>query len=542
MAERKTETTISIYSGVPFNNKYKNVLFVSRETRDTFLSSYEIGTDIKVNRFEIVDDTQAMIDVETDYAIIANYCKVHRKLMPLSNENVYEYESFYFINRCVQIATNVVRLYLEIDVFQTYFNRYDYQAQAYEIPRIKNSNLKITTEYDVLRNYEVLTKPNFFNASNIYSPLFERTDANNNTRVRVVMHFVTNESEYCCISKKAYNINYTGQTIPINDNISQIVESVYSSKQMAVYGNNKNISVIDMYLVPEEFFANETFSEFTNECFYDYGSVESRIYFYLRTMYTMNPLVINKTKTISASTINQGVNLGIKYTVGTMGHQVEIEHNNFDHTIKLQMIFDLDFQIFMSVDNQIIELTDDFKFSIFESQIGSYMQQHQNTLALKNISNVVSIGLSLARLSSGDPTSILGLIGGIEKIAGDVGMLTDLENQPLKLNGMANCITNLILYNGIGIFNYVGLNVANIIENDKYFGRKTQLIKSKTFTHIATPTINFDFYKFDDVELIAKIPENFKTQIENMFINGVRIWYTPTNFLTTIERTIPQNP
>ena len=44
MSERRTETTVNVYAGVPFNNKYKDVLFVSRDTLASYLSQFEIGT------------------------------------------------------------------------------------------------------------------------------------------------------------------------------------------------------------------------------------------------------------------------------------------------------------------------------------------------------------------------------------------------------------------------------------------------------------------------------------------------------------------
>ena len=60
-----TELQITLYSGVPFNNKYKDVLFVSRETRETFLNNYSVGDNFAVNRFEIINDNETIVDNTT---------------------------------------------------------------------------------------------------------------------------------------------------------------------------------------------------------------------------------------------------------------------------------------------------------------------------------------------------------------------------------------------------------------------------------------------------------------------------------------------
>ena len=160
MSERKTEITVNVYAGVPFNNKYKDVLFVSHETLATYLAQFEIGQTITANRFEIVDDTQAVIDLTNDFECMnANYCKVHRKIMPELDENVYEYDSYYFVTRARQIATNVIRLYLELDVFQTQFNKYDYQKKVYEIPKIRNSIINMTTDRNILSSAQHYYSP-----------------------------------------------------------------------------------------------------------------------------------------------------------------------------------------------------------------------------------------------------------------------------------------------------------------------------------------------------------------------------------------------
>ena len=178
MSERRTETTVNVYAGVPFNNKYHDVLFVSRDTLTSYLSQFEIGQSVTANRFEIIDDTQAILDLTNDFECMnANFCKVHRKIMPETNEDAYEYDSYYFVTRARQIATNVIRLYLELDVFQTQFNKYAYNdadadSQS-KIPQIKNSIVNMTTDNDMLaiaKHYYSPIPFEKFNQLTVYKP------------------------------------------------------------------------------------------------------------------------------------------------------------------------------------------------------------------------------------------------------------------------------------------------------------------------------------------------------------------------------------
>lgn len=538
MAERKTETTISIYSGVPFNNKYKNVLFVSRETRDTFLSSYEIGTDIKVNRFEIVDDTQAMIDVETDYAIIANYCKVHRKLMPLSNENVYEYDSFYFVNRCVQIATNVVRLYLEIDAFQTYFNRYDYQAQAYEIPQIKNSNLITTTG-----NYGIpaknIVEPSDFNGSTFITPLIAQSDQNTK-KVKAIFHFTTKSGEFIAISKTTFNID-TGNAYPYD--LSTLMSSIYSKQKFYIDANTQeDIDVLKIWLIPYEYLDTADFTLY-NEGFYRYNYAGSNldIKYYIST--SNAGIIPTYTYSKSTTITSADTDAYVISTVGTQAHQIELPYNSQSYTVKIDFVFGNSFQMFLNANNSMIEITDDFEFSLPESVYGEYVQQHENGLAIKQISTVINTMISGASLFAGNPAGIIPLTKSIENVGSEIANIKDLKKQPLQVKSTPNCITMIKLANGIGIYGSLGFNFMYMQRIISYFGKRVQNLISKSFSYGMANILNFEYIQFSDVEIIAKIPENFKHIFETMFTNGVRIWYRSDNFLNTIDsRYTPPTP
>ena len=112
MADTRTEITVDIYAGVPFNTKYQNVLFVNTQTRDLFLSQYSAGNQFTVGRFDIINDNQAIIDISNEYGTMSvNYLKVHKKLYPETSNSTFEYDLFYIVDHTLQIGTNVVRLF-----------------------------------------------------------------------------------------------------------------------------------------------------------------------------------------------------------------------------------------------------------------------------------------------------------------------------------------------------------------------------------------------------------------------------------------------
>lgn len=529
MAETRTEITVNVYAGVPFNTKYQNVLFVDKQTRDLFLHDYEIGTEITVGRFDIVNDNQAIIDISNEYGTMSvNYIKVHKTLRPESSNSVFEYDLFYFVDHTQQLATNAVRLFLDLDIFQTYFVKYNYQTQSYEIPQLKNSRCEISTDFSPYEKQSVLD-PTLFDRYPDISELFPKD--NDYINVRAVLHFTSSEGEFVAISQYAMALYPTTNPFPYDFNT--LLSSIYNSQQFYFSNRYQDIDIINVYLIPNEMIKNASFSNFSTG-FYKYnipniGDITTDFYV---SQNIGKPAYVYDISKIYTPNIKK------LCSVGTFSNQIELPYSSQDYGILIKFIFSNNFSAFLFANNQTIEITNEFEYTLLYSQYAEYLQNHRNGLAIKNISNAINMFASIGGISKGTPGSIVSMTQTLTNVSSEYASIIDLKNQPLKINGLSNISTNLLNYNGIGIFENQTLNGDEIEKTEKYFGHKMNYLTSKTFVFMpVNSNKNFDYYKFSNVEIVGKLQESFKTRFEQMFLNGVRFWYTTSNFLDTIENT-----
>lgn len=544
-----TGLELTLYSGVPFNNKYKDVLLVSRETRETFLSTYSIGNSFNVNRFEIINDTEAIIDITNAFnGFECNYAKVHTTLTPETTLQTTERDAFYFVNSARQIATNVVRLTLEKDVFQTDFNKYDYQKQEYVLPLIKNGRCILTGNQEDFDIKEKMTLTQLSNSNVAYSttPLFEKSE--NLTKVYAVMHYVDDTGEFVAISKNVMSI-YDNSSDAAPYSLTSLLSSIYKKDNFIVNSASKSINVLNLYLIPQEYLQNlNTDNLATGAYSYNIAGHTTLVEYWVteNIFGTPETKIHYKYKYIDVEEYQ-------KTMVGTYSHQIELEKNGQNQLIGIRFVFASSFQMLLIANNQIIDIAQDFEYSVFESEFGAYLTNNKNGLAIKGISNALNLLSSGVGLGTGNSTALLGFGKTITNIAGDIADFADLRDKPLKIQTESNAHANIYLLNGVGLFKWDALNKDEIEKNSKYYGYKVDYLTNFTFKHkelikynrqissYPRPVyeqykVNFDYLQFANLELIAYLPENTKRTIEEMFLNGVRIWYEKDKFLTTFER------
>lgn len=541
-----TELQITLYSGVPFNNKYKDVLFVSRETRETFLNNYSVGDNFAVNRFEIINDNETIVDITNNYnGFECNYAKVHTKLQPETSNQIYERDTFYFVNSARQIGTNVVRLTLEKDVFQTDFNKYNYSITDYQIPQIKNGRCILTNneqdDFANIKNKTLLTVMKEYNKKITFTPLYPAiTDYH---QVYVVFEYTTNKgiSTYCgIVSLPTFVLGVdtyvSGQSYHFGDIINALNNPhIYYSQS-----NNEQIDVIHVYIIPSLMIDKTKFSKLNN-AYLMASNTQINIYYgeFNGTADTLTGHFYFDTKT---ETIN--VSSDTYTSIGTLERQIELPYNSQNYEVKIDITIASSFHVNLFCNNQSIDLTNNFELSFVVNEYNKYVAQHQSTMAIRQLTDTINLVGSIASFSQGNGTSIITLANTMTDMASNIGELFDMQSRPTTLQCEKNVDNDLIAYNLIGIFESEPSNIIEIQKNAKYFGDKVDFLtnltlyyKTNTYTeNNVSYTINFDYFQFANLELIANLPENIKTTIENMFLQGIRIWYNPTKFLQTIER------
>ena len=542
-----TELQITLYSGVPFNNKYKDVLFVSRETRETFLNNYSIVDNFTVNRFEIINDNETVVDITNDYnGFECNYAKVHTKLQPETSNEIYERDTFYFVNSARQIGTNVVRLTLEKDVFQTDFNKYNYNISDYQIPQIKNGRCILTNDeqddFANIKNKSILTAMKEYNKKITFTPLFTQSATQN--ICYIVFEFTLNNglNTFCGITDKPCFVLGGAVHLPSTYYLYRDIMLGLQSSHIYIADNQTNMEILHTYLIPQSMIDTTLFANLKNaelrggnsatNVGVKYGSFEGQ----LATNYGH---YYKDTKTITVTPEKDKMTL-----VGTLQNQIELPYNSQNYEIKLDITIASTFHINLFCNNQSIDLTGNFEMSYLQNSYNEFVSAHENGLAIKGIANVLNLVGAVGGAISGNPTALLTGGKAITNIAGDIAEYIDLKNQPSKIATQMNIDNDLLFYNLIGKFVCEPSNIIEIQKNAKYYGDKVDFLtslslyyKTNTYTEYSTTyTVNFDYFQFANLELIANLPENTKTTIENMFLQGIRVWYNPTKFLQTIER------
>ena len=537
MAENNTNIEITVYSGVPFNKKYQNVLFVSKETRNTFLANYDVSDEITLQRFSIVDDGTPFIDISNDYdGMTVNYVRIKTTLLKENSQVPYVYEKFYFVDDVRQLTTNTTRLFLDVDIFQTYFNKYNYNKEEYEIPEIVNSKLEITTDPVPNEKTNVLEMSNF-NDDFTYSSLFTNTYPN---EIFVVFQFTeTNGYQFQTAVAKLPTYIFSSNSDLSHYRLQNIIHALQNGKLFYDYNGtpmyNTQITVNHIYIIPRNVFSIDDVPHSANGRYYlkDNQDANFEVDVYPLSMdgeYQYNKSV-SKTLTLNSYT---------QTSIGNFEKQIELPYNSISYSVKLNIMIGDTFQVILSANNQSIDLTYSFEISLLKNEYNEFMNSHENSIAVKSVSNAINLLSGIGTMASGNPASIISTSKTIRNIADDISSYSDLKKQPAKIVAEKSLTTSFLLFNMIGIIENRSSNYQKIQEYEKYFGQRTNyLVHSRIFEYLETPQsniqYNFSYFKFANVELIGKINENYKQRIEEMFTNGIRIWYNASNFLQTTE-------
>lgn len=323
---------------------------------------------------------------------------------------------------------------------------------------------------------------------------------------------------------------------------SEFVETLTNSKKIYDESNNPfNINILGIYFLPITYISSEI-ANIENNSYKGFvkENASSTFYYVLQSFSGLNfEHIIEKTLSPKYDT---------QMAVGTLENSILLEYNGNSYNVKLRICMNNDFNVRLEANNKIIDVTKAFELSLLASEYGSYMQQNENGFAIKNVSKAV---LTLAGVASGNPLSLLTATQTLSEFATDYGKISDLKKQPPKIEVDASSGTGMALMRCIGVFENIPINKNDIDMSVKYYGYRLENLTSLNFAYIEELEYevipgtnppqyqlvrhNFDYFQFSNVQVVGELPQTFQTQIEQMFLSGVRIWYNANKFLQTIE-------
>ena len=541
---------ITIYSKVPFQKNYQNVLDISQISFDNYLRhNYFEGeiTNVKTY-FDGGDSIQLPIMYEN-----CNY-------MRIEDTNSTQQIKYFFIDSTQFVSGNAVKYNITLDVWHTY---------KYNIDAFYDS-LMIRGHADALNVNNGVVKLNSTklprlinrldaNETHLTNYLLEPfvIDANTNIPIEFIAFVSTDKGI------KMIGSTYSTHTYHTQTNYVQFLQHIQQNKYYT--GTEPNVTehtfeLLKLYAIPN-FNLYDTYGN-GYKAYLGYGAntlyFEVTVYDFKYSDGTLDgtkPIVkkINiATKTLFDTNIvynqtNIEKRIKRKFLVGAINNNKEIEttldfNNNVEMSLNLYLEANNTLQIIFESGNNKIDLTSSFELPTVNDSYNLYMNLNQKQIEQSNITNSISYLLStisigagaiLAPLSAGASLG-LSAIGFATATASYIGKemglnakLEDAKNTMDRLDN-TNINTGLTFSYGIGVFEFE-FDDDYLIEKYKRFGTEMQ---SYVNWYKADETLYYyNYIQLQDANFTGAFNENIKSILKSIFENGVRIWYDTELFL-----------
>ena len=557
---------IKVYSGVPFQRDYNNVIkFESLSNLTTYLETYIEGTISNIAQFFDGKNEIVLSDLFEN----CNY-------MYINDTNSATPNKFYFIENYEFISGGGVKYHLILDIWTTY-----------------NSLISFKPSLCVRGHCDILNIPEYkVNNSNLKSnKILDNTDTNCITNMLINKYGgLYSEGSLVVI----VNVSQTGggyQGIDILYKtifLSGFLDAEYLKQELKNAINNLNVNhftsidtqldydfqVIKCYFLPSINFEDKLKGLYHTTTLYSYAKFGAKVMVNTSEFVRMNfqASLYNSSDTL-LETINfnsfNSIDLASDYIykrnlsrknfegkrviIGTLDNYREIDvtgltNENDTMTLKMYLLEMKQIEIMLECNNIKINLTSSFEIPFMNDEYMLYLNQNQNQINVANKQNALNLGLSLAGITAGlllSPATsggslalAIGTINTTSAISKAISVeemrnaqLHDMQNKFDKLDATNNnCIMSII--NGVGAFTIEDYDNFSIDLYER-FGNETQYYISGIYPS-NTSLYNYVYIKFSNVVLNGKFNEYIRSVFESMFNSGIRIWFNASQYLISM--------
>lgn len=571
---------ITFYKGCKINNRYEEVFsqgiktgslinifeeYLSNLTKETV----EIQNVYYENRGELVLDR--ILDERNIYSY--NYLKIICE----EDEQVI-WKRYCFINN-INIKNDCVYINYEEDVWHSYSKEIlGFNNSLLSNTRIKKySNLtpkllKLPIEYDG-NNPLLISNLSSFNKyyAIIEIQLYERVSGTEYpTNPRKTMYCILADYIILPLTNQYFINTIEFDYNTIIEKITNIANNIPNG--YALYTDVKGTSsdlyfsftIGNIYLLPSSFYINmglQTTGVFGVELNkFPNGQASNILYFLPELKFTsLDELSDN---TIFTKVIDDDYKM---ISIGTFNNQIKLIHNGTSHNLKISLLYTKsELSIIMNIDNQVIDISDDFIYNVPFETISS--EEYASRLVytnLKKLGVLFSGYLNFEKMISGTRKAIF---GGLQ-----AGVATDSENSMQQLKGYEKAlegeqekrigqwglyknffeykaVTGAIYSNEKGVFNSA-VNIRNqkdgILkfsinpDNENYvkqvrnkFGYITyeyindiSLLDINNVDYFYEENINYNVIKMTNSNVYGNFPQEIADILNEILNNGIRIIY-----------------
>lgn len=562
---------LTLYKNCILNDGYKNVFCAEKQINEnkTVLEKY---LDTLLNPLEIELDYvyyensgEFILDFEFDSSDIYDYN--YMKIELFDENSILKLKRYCFIQN-ISIKNELVYISYKEDIWSSYSNKINGITESY----LKRSRVKNYTNL----NINLKSIPFNFDGNNALS--IESILPLNGTANRKKFKIILEVQTYVLVSsgekeqknrKVGYFLlekddNVGDQYLFYEEEIYQYISEILRYEQFAYFQQTspqlespieRHFEIGDVYIFPQDFNIPKIASHYRIK-----ESNNSQIlndYHY--TFHKFN--FIENRQIFSKQILGDYKNIAI----GTYTTQIPIINNgtNFDIKILFNSI-ESNIGIFMSVQNQLIDITENFRFDIpYSSLLSEQVSQRKMARELKNLN--IDYKKDMAGIEYGKKTNTkIGdtistwfspkksfgqkITRTVENIFGtglDTAELAItekyLDEQKALINSPIYSNTNGIFGNSSLFINFTeGLILCKINPDNQDYVKRTinnfgyivyEYLKDISKIEINNPdyfinnNINYNSIQFEGISIYGSFPRYIAEILNDILNNGVKIWY-----------------
>ena len=536
--------TIYVYKNIPFQNDMKNVLYLENDTaKMQYLNQFLEGTKTNIQKFFNNDN---YIDLDLLYED-CNYMVIYddRSTRP------YKY---FFIERN-EFVSSAVRYHLILDIWQTYGNSIE-MLNSHMCAGHYDAIMRTPFErVDRYLKYE----PSGQKIMSVSKPLLDTWDNVKNCTIIVVGKTEDGTKLFMCNCTNDAQLLHAIMEMQENKYALRGTGSItwHAYETLKVYVIN-DINIIDK--LNHEFITYDPFFDM----FLGIPDVPSDIYPSWRyfsgdagqvvgseTIFNSNVFKIELKSILAfdnSSYYDMTEKLKRKYLIGTISNNQELSNISALYSPQIKINYyqfrNNQIAIYLEYEATKINITNEFEIPFINDNYTLYMAQNQATIDTNNKQNAIQLasilGTSALSLGLAGFTGGASLMLGASALTQSIGVGVKQMQQNASIESAKHSIDRLDGIYSAGLLTLKnGVNIWSIIYDNEDIDAfvnnygTIQAYYTNDFLAIDKTLYNFNYIQFDNVNINGDFTNEIKLKFENMFLNGVRIWYDTTYFLQT---------
>lgn len=521
---------VVLYENAPFRADYSDVMaYASPVGKQRYFNSIqhiEIDKPLKFNKELNYIDIAHSEELRNTQFFNFNYCRIYDDTDDI-------FEKYYFITDYEKITSSIYRLKIKIDVWNTYaqFMYLDNEGDRY-LNNFEFKKTLFTGAHNLNENGDVIGLPVTAGTPTTATQLY--------INYRLVNAY--DEGLFVAVLSI-----FNGAYVFLNNcNYGEIdkMQQLYSTGKLKIIDEEEETSEaiftpLRFYFVPFNHNAINAASAQVSALTFELSMldiIDGEIEPITKQIYINEQLAL--TKNIQFSEVLEPT---YKWQVGTFLNRLDVQADGLQHNFivnfRISKYGEIDFYI--QVDNAaILNIIDGYAVPVVTDLYADYVKQNETAMRTNNAMIAANLGINLAAAAVGGTFGATAAIGAtanaISNYVNNYAKYSDLKTQPFRIDGKFDALAFCLQY-GVSLYMYDYNNNNDIIDGVNMYGYAlTKYARPNVFNDDYFNDYNFLFYKTAGAKIALNGLRTYEAAaLEDIFNNGVRIWYNKDEYLNT---------